>query len=50
MDTALSRKTGWIAKRYTAGFFTAYFVKSKVEEAIKILENTGFKIIRNGEF
>ena len=46
MDTPLSRKTGWLYKRDAAGSFTAYFLKSKVEEAIKILENNGFRIIR----
>ncbi len=50
MNTPLSRKTGWLEDTDASGSFTACFLKSKVEEAIKILENNGFKIIRNGEF
>ncbi len=45
MNTPLSIKTGWLEKNGCAGSFTGLFLKSKVNEAIKILRENGFKVI-----
>lgn len=42
MDTELSRKTGWLYSAGTLGSRGDLFLKSKVNEAIKILNKNGF--------
>lgn len=43
MNTTLSEKTGWVSAKGTLGSRSALFLKSKVNVAIDILNEYGFK-------
>lgn len=43
-DTSLSRNTGWLKGNGCRGSMTEFFRADRINEAIKVLKNNGYKV------